>query len=702
MGCQASHFTENILIDFARGPIVLNKLSQANQEAVSLQIYLLWFAVVSVFFTMVTIVAPGRGAALIQDEVFFLQTSWNVANGFGFDRMLPQAPHYFFHALLMKLGLKELLHFRYINYAVILVSSSTFFLGLDKRRFNSPVVPVAICASLFVSLYTIQSPNSLALAFFLVGAGCYFFAIDCTSRKRSILFALSGVFFAIAGFMHAAVAIAMLVLIAIVWIVDRSRRSAKFVISFLLLSLVLWGMYISSLGIDSLLAHPAGHESGIVYFYNRIRLILRFYQEAVLAYVLVLLASLRLGREKFSVAQSVLSVLVTLFYGAAIIAYVTGNEQPQAISGLHAIYFLTDAGQWISCLPGTAFYLLLFATFRWLGEGWFVSRSSQSPVKKRIFPENGKEIRGNFQFFVNRLLAPFHSDTQGHKCTVAVLGVILIQAATAVGSHTGIIQGMVFYAGPAFGLAIYLWESLDRNSRQPATRLSALPIIWMGIALILLIAYAIKINTNLIQSIVRYVLPAVGLTYLLKWGRRDRLNASILLSVVTLAWLTIAGIFALTYNHSANEPILSQGKVVLQDTPMRGILVPSRYATFAAQLRQKYQLQRCQSLPLVVLDVVPLVYYMLQHPTPGTIGVPYPAFYFPEEQIRAILDLETGWCVVDVTGRETQAGITRNHGIDKRSAIRAWARDNSDRIDEISSPSDDVVGPVYLYVRDKR
>lgn len=682
---------------------MLNKSNQANQEPVSLQICLLWFVVLSVFLTMVAIVAPGRGAALIQDEGFFLQTSWNAANGFGLDRMLPQAPHYFFHALLMKIGLKELLHFRYINYAVILLSSSAFFLGLDKRRFNSPVVPVAICASLFVSLYTIQSPNSLALAFFLFGGGCYFFAIDCTSSKRSLLFALSGVFFAIAGFMHAAVAIAMLVLIGIVWIIDRSGRSVYFIGSFLLLLVVLWGGYIYSLGVDSLLAHPAGHESSMAYFYSRIRLILRFYQEAVLAYVLVLLASLCLGREKFSVAQSVLSILVTLFYGATIIAYATGNKQPQAISGLHAIYFLTDAGQWIMRLSGTAFYLLLFGTFRWLGEGWFVSRLSQSPAKiKRIFPRNGKEIWEKIQFFVNRLLAPFYSDTQGRKCTVAVLGVILIQAATAVGSHTDIIQGMVFYAGPAIGLAVYLWESLDRNSRQPLTRLSVLSISWISIAGILLIAYAVKINTNLTQSIIIYALPAIGLTYLFRRGGQDRLNASILPFVVTFAWLTIAGIFALTYNHSANEPILSHGRVVLQDTPMRGILVQPRYAIFAAQLRQKYQLQGCQPLPLVVLDVVPLVYYMLQHPTPGTIGVPYPAFYFPEEQIRAMLDLKTGWCVVDVTSNETQAGITSNHGIDKRSAIRTWAKENSDRVDEISSPSDDVVGTIRLYVRDKR
>src|SRR5213593_3808551 len=119
-------------------------------EATDVISWLRWTAVLGVLAALITIVVPGRGAPWFSDDGLFLGLSWNAAHGFGLDLGVPQAPHYLFHALLMKAGVRELLHFRIINYLVILASSMVFFLGLDGRRFRSAVVPIAVCASLLV------------------------------------------------------------------------------------------------------------------------------------------------------------------------------------------------------------------------------------------------------------------------------------------------------------------------------------------------------------------------------------------------------------------------------------------------------------------------------------------------------------------------------------------------------------------------
>lgn len=663
-----------------------------------LRVYWAWLFVLFVFLAMVTIVAPGRGASFSTDDAQFLQFSWNAAHGFGLDRMVPLAPHYLFHALLMKIGVREFLHFRYINYAIILCSSGVFFLGLDKRRFKSPLVPFAICASLLVSLYTIQSPNSLALAFFLFGAGCYFFATDSNGQHKTLLLALCGVLFAFAGFMHAAVAIAMLGLIVVALVIDRSVRYTLLAPCFLLSSLLLWGIYIHWLGVDSLLTPTAGHDSSAAYIYYRILMILRFYDEAALAYAVVLIATLWLGRGMFSATQSLLSIVVTLFYGATLIAYVVGFSQPDAVSGLYAINFLTALSQWVMRLPGAAFYLFLFAIFRWLGEGWFASSPTQSLIKRKsIFPRGRSRIWVFLQTVTTRVLAPFNANAQNLKFSIAVFGILLLQSSTAVGSNTEIAQGMVFFAGPAIGIVILLWDLLDRKSKPIAVAYPKLFFLWAGVVGMSAVYYAIKINTNLVHSIIIYAIPAIGLVILLHRSTdKSRQKSPIILPLILAAWLMITALFAFTYNHPEGQPILSSERVVLQDTPLRGIREKPRYASSVNQLRQKYQEYGCSNLPLVSLEFLPLAYYILQHSTPGTIGVVIPGFYFPVDRIRKELDLQVGWCVLDVTNA---AQLQKD--IDGRAALRAWVIENSDKTDQILSPSIDM-GDMHFYVRDKR
>lgn len=598
-----------------------------------LKLYLLWGFVIFIFLCLLVVVAPGRGAAWIQDDGLFLLMSWDAANGFGLDRMLPQAPHYLFHALLMKAGLQEYLHFRYVNYILILLSSLVFFLGLDQRRFKSPIVPVAICACLLVSANSIENPNSLAMAFFLFAAGCYFFAISATPLIKQTLYMFCGVLFAVAGFMHAAVVIAMILLIGIIWLVDHSIRRSLLLPSFLLVSFLLWGGYISSLGMETLLAPPAGHDSSIRHLTYSAWLIFAFYLKTFFLFLLALWVFRKRKHEKFILAQSILSVVVTFLCIASLITYLSGSTH-------HFPGWMT-----VSQIPGAAFFLLLFVVFRWLGERIIYSYGVQLPARSDRDAQSSRKGRILLlHAAIHRTLLELRFDALSRKQIIAVSGLILVQAALATGSASSIIHGMVTFAGPVIGLTIIMWDLLDRCGHI----------------------------------------------------------SSRILVMLAIAWLCILGTISFTYNHPTNQPIISSGRVVLEDSPLRGILEQPRYAAAMKRLGEVYRANGCERMTMVALDYIPMVYYILQHPAPNSIGVVRPLFYFPEERIRSILDPQHGWCVIDATGIETQDEIERNHGIDKRAAIRSWVENQSDRVVTIPSPSSEIIGDVHFIVRDAR
>jgi hypothetical protein len=597
------------------------------------KIYLLWSFVILVFLCLLFVVAPGRGAAWIQDDGLFLLMSWDAANGLGLDRMLPQAPQYLFHALLMKVGLQEYLHFRYVNYILILLSSLVFFLGIDRRRFKSPVVPVAVCACLLVSANSIENPNSLALAFFLFGAGCYFFSTDTTHPFRHIFLLLCGVLFAVAGFMHAAVVIAMILLIGIIWFIDHSIRRSFLLPGFLLISLLLWNAYISSLGIESLLAPPAGHDSSIRHLAYSAWLIFAFYLKIFFLFLLALWVFRKRKHDKFVMAQTILSVVVTFLCIASLITYLGGST--------HRF----PGWMTVSQIPAPAFFLLLFVVFRWLGERTFYPNGVQLP--ERSDKEAQPSRKSQFLLFrasIHRILSELSIDTLCRKRIVAVCGLILIQAALAAGSASSIMHGMVTFAGPAIGLTIIMWDSLDRSGHV----------------------------------------------------------SSRVLVMLAIAWLSILGTISFTYNHPTNQHVISSGRVVLEDSPLRGILEQPRYAAAVNKLGEAYKANKCESKTMLALDYIPMVYYILQHPAPNSIGVVRPIMYFPEERIKSALDPQIGWCVIDATGIETQEEIERNHGFDKRASIRTWVQNQSDRVITIPSPSAEIIGDIHFIVRDTR
>lgn len=679
-------------------------LSNQKVEAIvhnSWRIYWPWILVLFVLFIVIGIVAPGRGANWLEDDGFFLTLSWDAANGFGLDRLLPQSPQYLFHSLLMKAGLREYIHFRYVNYLTILLSSSVFFLGFDSRRFASPLVPVAISVCLFMAYKSIHSPHTLATAFFLSGAGCYFFALDYSKWQRTILLALCGTLLAVAGFMHAAVAVAMIVLVSIMLIIDHSVRRSALLPLFCLASILLWMPYIHHLGIDTLSADPAGHSSSPALLFSRILMMLGFYKEVIAVFLFMLLFSLGFRQSKYAVSLAVLAFVATIFYGATLINYVIGNVQPEAVSGLHTSYFLTSTGQYIQRIPAAAFLLLLFTACRWLGEGWAVSIFIPSDEGMKLARcSNEKNIWLFFKAGAAKILAPFNADNNNRKFTVAVFGIVLIQAATSVGSLADITQGRVHYAGPAIGIAILLWDFLDRNGTNHPVLPSKRAIISMGILAALTLIYAIEINTSLMRAIIFYAIPAMGLTFLLR-GRVKLADQHIskLLLAISVSWMVITGLHALTYNFSTNEPpILEQGRVALQSEPLRGILERPRYATTIQMLKQQYDSNGCQTLPMVSLDHIPLVHYILQHQTHGIVV--RPAVYFPEEPIRTLLNFQSGWCVIDITGLETQM-LINSKGLDSRTALRDWVKQHSESVFFIPSPGPHI-SDIHFYVRRKQ
>jgi hypothetical protein len=500
----------------------------------------------------------------------------------------------------MKAGVRELLDFRIINYLVSLASSMVFFLALDRRRFRSPVVPVAVCASLLVSLNSIQGPNSLAMAFCLLGTGSYFFAIDASGRSRSTWLAASGVFFALSGFMHAAVFFGMIVLMGIILMLDRSVRRSPLVPFFLAASACLWGVYIRVLGLDNFLVAPGGHDARPGHLLRALWRIGTLYLEAALIYAVTAAAFWRMGHRKFGAAQAVLSIAATLFYGATFLADIAGMRPPPAVLGW---FFLSGEGQWISRVPGTVFYILLFAAFRCIGEAW--------PRLER-------------------------------KWLIATAALVLLHVATQVGSNTAVIQGMVFFAGPALGLSVLLWHALDRPDPPP----------W------------------------RVFAP------------------------VTAAWLVLVTVFAFAYNHPTVERVLSAGRTRLHEAPLRGVLVTPRYASAVARLTAAYTANGCQTLPIAAFEYIPMADYILQRTGRPGGRVIRPSMGFPEERIKAALNPAAGWCVVDTTGEETQTDIRRS-GVDKRAAVRDWVAGQSDRFTLIPAPSPDLTD-IRLYVRDAR
>ena len=575
---------------------------------------LLWLMALGAFFVARLIVAPGRGAGWAVDDGMFLANAWSFVRDGKLEGMLPQEPVYLANALWMKLGVRELLHFRYIYYGLSFLSAVVFFAGLDRRHFSSPLVPIAVAAALTVAFSSVLP----FYFFFLFGAGCYFFSMNAAPWIRQLLLALSGVLLAVAGFMHAAFLIAMVLLVGFLLVLDKSVRRSPFAPCFALAVLVLWGFYIARLGAARFFDTPAGHDASLSHLLLKLKSIIWYFCSAALVYAIVAWVFFRLGRRRYAAAQMTIGVAITAYF-----AFTLFRSGTNVLNGSMRV---NDLVRPMFEATAAVYEVLLLVFFRWAGELFHDAGSDGEPLRQRI----------------KLVISQLQGSGEHRKLLTAVLGLFLIVSGYAAGSNSDYEICLSAYSAPALGTALILWGRFESGN------------------------WSIVIRT---------------------------INGAMLVT-----WLLIFGAFAASVNLPTMTPIVSHGRVELQQSPLRGIDERPEYARVVVQLRELYQNNGCENLSLVMLDYVPMVYFILGHSLPDGFGIVRPSFYFPKENVVQALDLRKGWCALDVTTEETQA-MVNSRGFDVREGVRKQIQEKSQKVFDLSSPSDGI-SSLRLYVRD--
>ena len=421
---------------------------------------------------MMLIVAPNKGGFWFADDGFFLQMAWNAAHGFGWDQALPQSPSYLVHACLMRLGVVEYLHFRYFNYTLTLIASLLFFCGLNKGEVRTSFLPIACCLAISVSLNSVQSPNSLVMNFWMMGCGLFLFACSSTKFNKTILFLISGLILAIAGFMHAAAAIAVLLTVLCMNLLAEKSwgKSIVFTPAFMVGSLLLWGWYIPTVGLETLLSHPIGHDASLGQLLSRIGLILTYFLKALLIYCVCIWVGtkyLKLGVEK-------LRVLLCL--GSTFVAF------SSLMSYLIPEYWLSRPFVEPLKIPGIIYYPLFFIFFEFV-----TTLMADKANTKEVISFSNLNKFVSISCIRQKII---HSTWTQKKFLISFAGFFLLPASLAVGSNTAIIVGLVFFAGPAAGLTILTWDYLQEKQKTYLWALPTFSIFW------LLVFFGISLSYN--------------------------------------------------------------------------------------------------------------------------------------------------------------------------------------------------------------
>jgi hypothetical protein len=411
-----------------------------------------WLIPLATVCVMSFFVMPRRAVGLSSDDGLFLTLSWQVANGFGLDRLaLPQSPNYLFNAIFMRIGFHEIYWFRFFNVVLSAISSFALFSALRKKRIPAYVTPIAVAACAGISLYTIQGPNSLAMNFFMLGLAAFFSGNKVSDRKQSVLHVISGILLATAGFMHVVVAVGIVAWLLFAMVLGY--RSRLVLLIHILVSALLWTWYINAVGPSIFFAAPKAHSGDAFHLLGRLLLIIRYYGEISLFSVCCFLA-LRYFTKLKKYTPYLCSLLAIFFlYHLCVYTFRTIylNEPIQLGRAfpLHGVFLLSEDGLWISALPGAfAFHILVASFFYYC----FSSKGSWILKKPQMPPADTID---------NPRLDP--------DLIVTTAGIVTLQMATGIGSNTGISQGMIFLAGPACGLALVFMSgsSLEKN---PARR----------------------------------------------------------------------------------------------------------------------------------------------------------------------------------------------------------------------------------------
>lgn len=440
-----------------------------------------WIGTFVVFIFLFTIVAPGRGASWISDDGLFLAHAWNVAEGFGFDGMLPQQPNYLINAFIIKLGITEILYHRYIFYLLWIIAASIFFSSLDSYKISC-IRLIAISATLCVAFSSIL----VGWAFFPIALGCYFFSTraDASYKYKPTLLILSGIFFAAAAFMHIAYVIAVSLTIACIYWLDSSVRRSALAPIFLAGSMFFWGIYLHELGIDRFLTAPAGHETDPMHILGNALRVLWFFVSAVLIFYLFALLFRRKGSQRFIWAQYSLSLLVTAIYFAKFFsAHLISIFPEQFVSLFFNRYTsekLMNAQKLVVDVPGGIYYLLIFVICRW----WVDSFGDDFNFSLR---HPMYSLRSFSQFL--------RADSRRMCFFIASVGLCLLPAGYAAGSASSFPICLAAFSGPVLGLTLMLWKFIDRDHLAFIPR--AILVAWCCI----FIVFSVRMNLPTFEPI---------------------------------------------------------------------------------------------------------------------------------------------------------------------------------------------------------
>lgn len=562
-----------------------------------------WLIPLVTVCVMSLFIMPRRAIGLSSDDGLFLTLSWQVANGFGLDHLaLPQTPNYLVNAVFMGLGFHEIFWFRFLNVFLCALSSLALFTALKKDETPGYVTPVAVAASSGIYLYTIQGPNSLALNFFMLGLAAFIAGHAQADRRRTRWLVVSGLLLALAGFMHVVVAAALTAWI--VFSMALGYRSRVVLLVYVVCSAILWGWYIHAVGPSIFFAAPKAHSGDTFHLLGRLLSILRYYGEIALFSLCCLIA---LGAVvKLNRIGIFLCACLAAFFVYHLCDYVYHTihlDEPIQLGPAflwHGKYLLSDEGLWISALPGAFAFHVLIAAFLyyclspWQGAWLFRKRQGNDAAARR----------------------PARRD---RDLVIAAAGIVTLQLATSVGSNTGISQGMIFFAGPACGLAIMLLcgAGEDRSAF-------------------------------------------------------DRVAHK---GFCALCLGTIA-LFSLFYDHTENQRIFSRGIAPISVSPLRGLWAHPQYSSAMSKLIDAYEKNGCANKRMMAMDYVPLLNYVVRHPFDAAVGLVRPLFFFSNEKILSEFNKGESWCVIDVTSIETRAYIDRT-GTDPRSDVRNWLEQHS-------------------------
>lgn len=581
----------------------------------SLPFFWRWVIPCLCYLFLVLVIAPHRGAAWFSDDGLFLKMSWEAAYGYGWDTMLPQAPSYLFNALLMKFGVNELLQFRIVNYSLCFIGAILFFVGLNSGKDRLNLVPLAVTASILVFLNSIECPNSLALHFFLIGLGCYFLALRASSSWQTFLLGLSALALALCGFTHAAMVIAIFIIGAFICILDPITRRSIFPYLLTGTLFCLWAWYIDEVGLAILLKVPTYHETSLVELLKRIYLIFKFLAVPLIYFVVIMWFTKRFGSKKTIVVQSL------LIFSPIFLALVS------LINGILDLHWKFPGSIDFHQIPGAIYYSLFFIIFSSIAAAYYPFAKNEE-----LFLVNGRNLI--IQWIKNN-----GPQTQNYKLFLAIAGFLLLPAGLAAGSNTAILVGLVYFSGPALGLALMIWSKESSGIKD---------------------------------------------AYLYSFAA---------------GWILIFLIFTLYYNHPSANPPIDNGEVVLSQPHLLSIVETRQYQKSLEQLDLIYQQNQCQDKLLLTLDNIPTIYYIFQHPSPPKIGIVRPLYYFPSNEILELLRASNHWCVIDITGTETKVGIDQNHGIDNREAVRNFLKSQSAQSHVIVAPSKNFVSEINFYIR---